>query len=116
MSTKLTFIYNANSGKLNALGHSLHKLISPATYSCSLCSLTHGFFKEKELWSNYLIELDMAVEFYHKDETDLSLNYDLPVILLETEGEFDELVSGKELSQIKKLEDLIELMKARTKA
>lgn len=116
MSTKLIFIYNANSGKLNALGHSLHKLISPSTYSCSLCSLTHGFFKEKEMWSSYLNELNTVTEFYHKDEIDLSSSYELPVILLDNEIECSELIPAKDLKQFKTLEELIERLRVRMKA
>ena len=116
MSAKLIFIYNADSGKLNALGHSLHKLISPSTYSCGLCSLTHGFFKEKEIWSAYLNDLDIETEFWHKDEISLGSEYELPIILREANSKMEELVSASELSELSKLEDLIDLLRDRLKA
>lgn len=116
MPAKLIFIYNADSGKLNALGHSLHKLISPSTYSCSLCSLTHGFFKEKEIWSAYLNDLDLETEFCHKDENSLSSEYELPVVLKEANTKIEELISASELSKLSKLEDLIDLLRHRLKA
>lgn len=73
---------------------SAHKIISPATYDCKLCELTHGVFKENELWSRFLDRLrfreslngmkpvphslryesisknhpDVQLEFLHKDE------------------------------------------------
>jgi len=50
MSRKLIFVYNANSGKLNSLLGSAHKLFSPKTYSCNLCALTHYLFHENTQW------------------------------------------------------------------
>ncbi len=38
----LVFVYNANSGLLNALLDMGHKVVSPRTYPCSLCALTYG--------------------------------------------------------------------------
>ena len=46
MVSKLLFVYNVNSGKLNILFGIVHKIISPSTYTCELCSLTHGVFSE----------------------------------------------------------------------
>jgi hypothetical protein len=39
---KLLFVYNADSGLAAALFDSAHKLLSPQTYACNLCALTHG--------------------------------------------------------------------------
>ena len=64
----LIFVYNADSGKFNALKDSLHKLISPTTYDCKLCELTHGFFAEKSQWSDFLKEAKFKAEFLHKNE------------------------------------------------
>lgn len=111
MSKKLIFIYNADSGRLNGLKHSLHKLISPNTYSCSLCRLTHGFFSEKEMWSKYLEELSLSADFYHKDEFSASDSYELPVILIEENAQQHVLLSAKEMSSLKDLESLITRLK-----
>ena len=43
---KLIFVYNAGSGKLNALFDMAHKIVSPTTYECSLCALTHDAFQD----------------------------------------------------------------------
>ncbi len=53
MISKLIFVYNANSGALNSLMDSVHKIISPKTYDCKLCDLTYDVFKENELWSRF---------------------------------------------------------------
>ena len=38
----LLFVYNADGGVVERTLDYLHKLTSPATYSCSLCALTYG--------------------------------------------------------------------------
>ncbi|MCM8533201.1 MAG: hypothetical protein NE330_18680 [Lentisphaeraceae bacterium] len=111
MTGKLIFIYNADSGKLNALGHSLHKFISPSTYKCDLCRLTHGFFKEKQEWSDFLSQLDLDADFLHKDELiDDFLHlkpYDAPVVLLEKNGSIEELINSASFKNISDINQLV---------
>ena len=112
---KLLFVYNADSGKLSALGHSLHKLISPQTYDCSLCKVTHGFFGAKQEWTEFIDELDYAVQFYHKDEflvdyPDSSVE-DFPVLIQQCENNFTELLSRQEMKELSSLERLIECIR-----
>ena len=64
----LLFIYNANSGINNSVIDSIHKIISPSTYKCSLCKLTHGVLKEKEEWSDFINGSKHSFSFSHKDE------------------------------------------------
>jgi hypothetical protein len=64
----LLFIYNANSGKLNALFGVGHKLISPSTYKCNLCALTFDTFSENNIWKSFREESEIAMEFFHIDE------------------------------------------------
>ena len=45
---KLIFVYNAKSGKLNALFDIAHKIVKPETYQCSLCAITHDALSEKK--------------------------------------------------------------------
>lgn len=66
--TKLLFVYNADSGLFNTVTDIAHKLLSPKTYECNLCSITHGVFKVRESWVNFLQQLDAECEFLHKDE------------------------------------------------
>lgn len=65
---KLIFVYNADSGKLNALLDSLHKVVSPSTYSCKICELTHSTVGERKVWKEFREELDVEADFLHKDE------------------------------------------------
>ncbi|MFT4282947.1 MAG: GTPase [Candidatus Woesearchaeota archaeon] len=101
---KLTFVYNADSGFFNAMSDSFHKTFSPSTYECNLCALTHGFFKEKIKWKEFIKKLDLEVEFLHKNEIKLK---EYPVVLLDEKIIF----SKKELEKIKDLDELIRRIK-----
>ena len=78
------FIYNANSGKLNGLLDSIHKTLSPNTYDCNLCKLTHGFAGPTKEWKIFLETLPGEKYFLHKEEvkeiTFLSKS-ELPLVL-----------------------------------
>ena len=39
--SEIVFIYNAKSGTVNSLIDWAHKIVSPDTYECSLCSMTY---------------------------------------------------------------------------
>ncbi|WP_241234677.1 hypothetical protein [Nonlabens ponticola] len=61
---KLIFVYNANSGRINSWLDSAHKIISPSTYQCKLCELTHGAFTEHDEWSRFRESLAGEREVY----------------------------------------------------
>lgn len=110
---KLTFIYNANSGKVNTWMDIGHKLISPETYSCNLCSMTHGIFTEKEEWKQYRTNSETEMEFLHKDEFEKQYpnkeSFTYPIILKsEQEGAFEVFMTTEEVNKIANLEELIE--------
>lgn len=65
---KLVFVYNADIGLFNTLTDIAHKLLSPSTYQCNLCSLTHGYFAAREEWATFLHDLEAEIEFLHRDE------------------------------------------------
>jgi len=48
----IVFIYNAHSDIWNKYIDFAHKIISPSTYACDLCSLTHGNYSEKKFGKN----------------------------------------------------------------
>jgi hypothetical protein len=77
--TKLVFVYNADSGLFNTVTDIAHKMLSPKTYECNLCSITHGVFKIRDTWVKFLEELDAECEFLHKDEF-LKVNSDMNVV------------------------------------
>lgn len=113
---KLLFIYNANSGKLNALFDAGHKLFSPSTYKCSLCALTYDTFTENTVWKTYRKESNIDMVFYHKDEFENVFpkeTFQYPVILQEKNNHFLEFISNKSIRSIEEIEDLIKLIRSK---
>ena len=108
---KITFVYNANSGRINTWLDIGHKILSPETYSCNLCSLTHGIFSEKDEWKKYREESEIELEFLHKDEFEKKYgikDYSYPIVLKsEKNGSFDILLTTEEVNQLENLEALI---------
>ena len=65
---KLVFVYNADSGLFNTMADIGHKLFSPQTYQCDLCTMTHGYFQARKEWKSFIDTLDIPTEFLHRDE------------------------------------------------
>ena len=65
---KLLFVYNAKSDKISTALDFMHKIASPSTYACQLCTITHGNFGIKKEWEDFIKSLPMESEFLHKDE------------------------------------------------
>lgn len=116
---KLIFVYNANSGRRNAWFDSAHKILSPATYSCSLCDLTYGVFKENGRWKRFREKSDTAMEFLHKDEfakqyaSKFGSRFEFPIILADTGTELEVFIGKKELDSSKTVHELIGKIKDR---
>ena len=112
---KLTFIYNANSGKINTWMDIGHKLISPDTYSCNLCSLTHGVFTEREEWKRYRESSDIELVFLHKNEFEKlyqgDSHFSYPIILKQDEdGGYQVFLSTEEINALNGIEELLALL------
>lgn len=105
---KLIFVYNAESGKLNALFDIAHKILKPETYQCSLCALTHDALSEKKIWSDFKARTRLELEFLHKDEFEQRYEQTrgYPVIL-EKADSLRALVGPEELGRFQNAEDLI---------
>lgn len=68
MRQHLLFVYNADSGLFNTMADIGHKIFSPETYECALCSLTHGYLQERAEWRTFIEALDIHCDFLHRDE------------------------------------------------
>lgn len=123
---KLIFIYNANSGKLNAYIDSLHKIFSPKTYPCSLCDITYGIFREKEIWKRFRAvpsgrqeSKNIDMEFLHIDEFEKAYKskwlqkFDYPVVLTTENQNLEIFISKEELNGMQSPEELIGLIEQR---
>ena len=106
--SKLIFVYNAKSDIINSTFDFAHKIISPKTYSCSLCKLTHGNFGESKIWKEFRENSNLEMEFLHKDE--FEDNYTerdgYPIVYEAVDKELEIKLSPEELS---KIESIVEL-------
>ena len=112
---KILFIYNANSGKLNALLDAGHKLFSPSTYHCSLCALTFDTFTENEIWKTFRKESNLEMEFYHKDEFETTfpnVKMIFPAILKLEGNQLTTVLNKDVLNEISDIERLIQKIKS----
>lgn len=106
----LLFVYNADSGIFNTLSDIAHKMLSPDTYECNLCAITHSYFSMRSTWADFLETLDTKLEFLHRDE--LIKQYGkqdarLPAIFFIDENKKLELaVDSDTINQCKTIEDL----------
>ena len=106
---KLIFVYNADSGLFNGLSDIAHKILSPGTYSCNLCALTHGHFKIKADWVDFLKDIDTELEFLHRDEFVQQYHYnnaELPGIFIEENNAVTPWINRETINQIQTLDDL----------
>ena len=108
--TKLVFVYNADSGLFNTVTDIAHKIMSPKTYSCHLCSLTHGYFKVRDTWVTFLQSIDAECEFLHRDE--LFEKYaiadaDLPQIYKNRNGKLEPWISRDDIERFSHVDELM---------
>ena len=85
---ELIFVYNADSGRWNTYMDILHKIVSPKTYPCKLCDITHGVFKVHQEWDDFIKQIPLPMQFLHKDEWEAAYSFraPLPAIFMK-EGE-----------------------------
>lgn len=106
------FVYNADSGALNAVLDSIHKVISPNTCDCQLCRLTYGVFKENPEWKSYRESLKPdEVFFLHRDEFEQQYEHAraYPVLLKIEDGQYEELLKPDDFNAVSETRDLIAL-------
>lgn len=111
MKPKIIFIYNANSGMGNTLLDIGHRLISPKTYTCNLCFVTHDAFGKKDEFVAFLETTGADFEFYHKDEFEQKYPKAeaYPLIIIQHDGNETRLRSD-EISTIPDFADLRRLI------
>jgi len=112
----LIFVYNADSGVFNTLSDMAHKLFSPHTYACQLCRVTHGNFTMHREWKAFIENLDMPLEFLHRDE--LAATYGirdmpLPAVLRRDGGNIMTLIDADAINSCETIDDLKKLLNAR---
>lgn len=109
----LLFVYNAESGKLNAALDMAHKWLHPQSYRCSLCQLTHGVLSEKRSWQEFRKRSKIDLVFLHRNEFERDYpnqQQSYPVVLRGEGGEFSVEISAAELDACTSVEELIGLL------
>lgn len=113
---EIQFIYNAKSNVASSILDLAHKIISPETYQCNLCKITHGAFTEskkfKELKKKYNITLWHIDEYeakYFKEDS-------YPLIILRNEfGKELNRIDTETLNNLKTVDELEELIEKHNK-
>lgn len=108
--TEIVFIYNAKSGTANSLIDWAHKILSPDTYECSLCSITYDTFGKRAEWMKFLKELKIESSFLYKDHIVGDEKFKdalLPCAYLKEPNEVKLLISTIEMKAYKDLNELI---------
>jgi len=111
--TTLIFVYNADSGLFNTMADIGHKIFSPSTYKCDLCSLTHGVFSERKEWHAFVDNLDIETRFLHRDEFIQeypSIKDKLPAIFIQHDADLKLCIDSKTLHECKELDQLQNLI------
>lgn len=118
---KLIFVYNANSRLLDRFLDNAHKIVSPSTYDCNLCTITFGKFTEDDLWKAFRENSKVEMEFYHKDEfldaykSKWLSKFDFPIVLSEGKSDLEVFISTEVLNVLDSSEALIEEITKRMK-
>jgi hypothetical protein len=113
---RLLIVYNAEAGIAAGIKDSIHKLLKPDTYPCSLCALTHGTVRMDPAWKRFIARMPMDVRVYHRPDfreryPDLAI--DLPAVLMERGREPRLLIGADELRTLSSVDALIARIEAK---
>jgi hypothetical protein len=113
----LIFVYNGDTGFFNTVADIAHKLLSPSTYPCKLCAITHGVIRMGSRWREFVDSYEGELEFLHRDQylaRSCMPDVTLPVILERlSDSKTRVLVSAEEISSVASVEELIKLIEGR---
>tara|TARA_Y100000996_G_C22546747_1_gene652143 strand:+ start:192 stop:539 length:348 start_codon:yes stop_codon:yes gene_type:complete len=107
----LIFIYNAQSGVFHSLIDYFHKVLSPSTYECSLCSLTYNNYGRLRVWKQFIQSLNIPVTFKYSDhlsEIGIDKQTKLPVVI---NTDLSLVASAEEINQCKTISALIKMIR-----
>ncbi|MFQ5628855.1 MAG: hypothetical protein ACE5I1_08845 [bacterium] len=109
MEKTLVFVYNAKSGMFNKLTDFAHKLISPKTYACNLCTITYSEFEMKNEWKEFLESIKLPIEFLYQDELSQRFNIDnvsLPAIFVKKGNQLEISIDATTINACRSIADL----------
>ncbi|MFQ5849451.1 MAG: hypothetical protein ACE5JU_02540 [Candidatus Binatia bacterium] len=109
-------MYNADSGIFNTLVDMAHKIISPQTYACNLCAITHSNFGMHKEWKEFVESLGVPLEFLHRDELKAKYHIDkvpLPAVFKKVGDTLELWINSEEINRFRTIADLKELITKR---
>lgn len=112
----LIFVYKADSDLFSRVTDAAHKVLSPGTYACDLCLLTHGWLRERRAWSDFIRALPIPCEFLHRDQLRArfpGLEVELPAVLLLADAAPSPCLDGTAIRGCEGLDDLMILLQSR---
>lgn len=116
-AAQLIMVYNADGDKVSVLLNMAHKIVSPSTYECSLCSITHGAFTMRARWKDFLKQFPRKPRELHRDEflkefPETAISF--PAILVRFGNEQPRvLVTSVGLNTVSDIDELTNLVKLR---
>ena len=112
----IVFVYNADTGLFNLMADTAHKMLSPGTYACSLCAVTHTPVGMRRAWKQFLESLDIPVQFLHRDQWRQEAPGDetpLPAAFLRRGATLELWIAADEIHGTPSLEDLMILVQGK---
>ena len=113
---ELIFCYNAEKGKLNSFLDFIHKTVSPKTYSCNLCAITHNFKKTKK-WDSFIQNFHLKIKFYYKSDLEkyslTNFKHQLPCCLIKKKDNYRILIDKNAMNSLKDDAQLIEMIETK---
>lgn len=106
----LHLVYRADSGALAASWHIAHKLLSPSTYSCDLCALTHGVFREQGAWRAFRERHPDRLVIWHRDDfaqAHPAVTCQPPCVLRQRDGRWESVLDAAAIGAIDTVDTLI---------
>lgn len=110
---ELIFVYNAKKGLRNKVLDGLHKVLSPDTYACDLCAITHHAAGKRKQWKAFLRESNVTMHFYYSDSipTEFDQNFAYPVVLRYENSTVTLILDKQDFAAINDLNEFIVLLK-----
>lgn len=117
--SKILFVYALDGGLFDEVSNFAHKVFSPKTYPCKLCTLTNGLLGAKREWSEFISSLGVETEFLHRDgflKRFPTEQYVLPAVFqLNGKDHLEVMISSEEMSACNDLGSLMSLVSERVK-
>ena len=114
---KLVFVYNANSDLFSTVTGFAHKILSPSTYQCQLCTLTYTNFSVKREWKSFVDSLPVKTVFLYKDEFEKEFitQVHFPAVFILQNDTVKAIISDNEIENCKSSDELKSLIVSKLK-